>query len=43
MLRNGGSLRVVQEALGHASSASTDVYTKVTLRDQAVVAATLRP
>lgn len=43
LLRHGANVRVVQDALGHASLATTGLYLKVTVSDQAVYAATLRP
>lgn len=43
LLRHGANVRVVQDALGHASLATTGLYLKVTIADQAAVAATLRP
>jgi integrase/recombinase XerD len=43
MLRRGASVRVVQDALGHASLATTGLYLRVTIQDQAIHAAGLRP
>lgn len=43
LLRRGANVRVVQDALGHSSLATTGLYLKVTITDQAVHAATLRP
>jgi site-specific recombinase XerD len=35
MLRNGAHIRVVQETLGHASLATTQLYTEVTEEEMA--------
>lgn len=43
LLRRGANVRVVQDALGHSSLATTGLYLRVTIQDQAVHAATLRP
>lgn len=43
MLRRGASVRVVQDALGHSNLATTGLYLKVTISDQAAIVADLRP
>lgn len=43
MLRDGASLRVLQDALGHATLATLHLYTAVTLADQAATALQLTP
>jgi len=43
LLRSGASLRVVQEALGHATLATLHTYTQVTLGEQASAARSLKP
>lgn len=43
LLRRGANVRLVQDALGHSSLATTGLYLKVTLDDQAEFAKGLRP
>lgn len=43
LLRRGANVRIVQDALGHASLATTALYMKVTIADQATHATELRP
>lgn len=43
LLRRGANVRIVQDALGHASLATTALYMKVTITDQAAHATELRP
>ncbi len=43
MLRNGASIRHVQELLGHESLESTQIYTHVTINDLKQVHARFHP
>jgi site-specific recombinase XerD len=43
MLRRGANLKIVQDALGHASLATTGLYLKMTISDQAAYAVALTP
>lgn len=43
MLRRGANLKIVQDALGHASLATTGLYLKMTIADHAAYAVDLTP
>lgn len=43
MLRNGAPIRQLQEMLGHASLATTQLYTRVTINDLRAMHAKFHP